>query len=356
MVMRLLKHGSKIGNATVIVDIVDGSNLEIRPRTKMNPRFLTDHDTGNSGKGADAKAHNRLIHNMGDKLPRDTSHVSWHLSVDEYFIIQHIPFDECAYHCGDGWLPSSGNRTSIGVEKCMHLGSDRNKIEDNAIALHSCLMKELDIPIQNVKPHQHWSGKYCPQLILNKYGSFLPFRNKIEAAFKGGVVQVSNEVRDYFMLGDDSPGVSILQSKLNKAGFNLSVDGIYGKGTESAVTSFQRTSGLVVDGIAGKATLAKLDTIIAILSKPSTVKKKEGEDMLKQAIVIGGLSDYAAAEMLSVRQGAPIYPRNAIKEEVAKELFVVGGDSKGLKAEKITILSGADRFETAANVKAYLKK
>lgn len=95
--------------------------------------------------------------------------------------------------------------------------------------------------------------------------------------------------------------------------------------------------------------------------KPTTPKstppqKEEDKEMLKQAIVIGGLSDYAAAEMLAVRKGAPIYPRNAIKEEVAKELFVVGGESKGLKADKITILSGADRFETAANVKAYLKK
>lgn len=100
----------------------------------------------------------------------------------------------------------------------------------------------------------------------------------------------------------------------------------------------------------------KPDAVQPPIPKPAPVQKEEDEDMLKQAIVIGGLSDYAAAEMLSVRQGAPIYPRNAIKEEVAKELFVVGGDSKGLKAEKITILSGADRFETAANVKAYLKK
>lgn len=74
--MRLLSHGMKIGNATVIVDIVDGINKEIRPRTPMKPKFLTDYDTVNKGIGADAKAHNRLIHNMRDKLPRDTSHVS----------------------------------------------------------------------------------------------------------------------------------------------------------------------------------------------------------------------------------------------------------------------------------------
>lgn len=87
-----------------------------------------------------------------------------------------------------------------------------------------------------------------------------------------GIVQVSNEVRDYFMLGDNLPGVSILQSKLNKAGHNLTVDSIYGKGTENAVKAFQRTSGLVADGIAGKATMSKLDVIIANINKPITVK------------------------------------------------------------------------------------
>ena len=268
--MRLLTNGMKIGNATVIVDIVDGANREIRPRTKMTPRFSTDHDTGNSGVGADAKSHNRYIHNLGDKLPRDTSHISWHLTVDENYIIQHIPFDECAYHCGDGWLPSSGNRTSIGVEKCMHRGSDRNKIEANAIALHAYLMKEFKFPITSVRPHQHWSGKYCPQLILNKYGSFLPFRNKIEAAFKGGVtvVKPANN-RNYFLNGDNGTGVTKIQSGLAKAGYKIVADSWFGDDTEKVVRAFQKANGLAVDGIWGKASQAKLDAILANLNKPA---------------------------------------------------------------------------------------
>lgn len=87
-----------------------------------------------------------------------------------------------------------------------------------------------------------------------------------------------------------------------------------------------------------------------------TEKPKEEDEMLKLAIVIGSLNDYAAAEILSVRRKAPIYPRNAISGEVAKELIVVGGDAKGLKADKITNLSGGTRFETADNVEKYLKK
>lgn len=135
--MRLLKHGMKIGHATVIVDIVPKGNPEIRPGIPMKAKGITDHDTGNSGRGANAKAHNRLLHNWGNLPVKDTSHVSWHGAIDEDYIIQHIAFDEPAYHCGDGWGLNSGNRNTIGFEKCMHQGANRTKIEENAIALYA---------------------------------------------------------------------------------------------------------------------------------------------------------------------------------------------------------------------------
>ena len=269
--VKLLKHGSKIGNATVIVDIVDGANKEIRPRTPMKPDAITDHDTGNAGNGADAKAHNRLIHNLGDKLPRDTSHVSWHVSVDELFIIQHIPFDECAFHTGDGWLPSSGNRRSIGVEKCMHAGSDRDAIEANAIALYAYLLDEFDLPISSLKPHQDWSGKYCPALILKKYGSFAPFRAKVQAELtKGRVIPVSNPIAsEIYRKGSTGAGVKERQQQLLVLGYKISVDGVFGKGTDEIVRDFQKDYGLKSDGVIGKDT----DTALAKAVKAKTTKQ-----------------------------------------------------------------------------------
>ncbi|MBN6206311.1 LysM peptidoglycan-binding domain-containing protein [Ralstonia pickettii] len=184
--MRLLPNGLKIGNATVIVDIISKNNSKIRPGGSMKPTFITDHDTGNAGRGANAEMHNRYIHNMASYNPKDTSHVSWHLTVDENFIYQHIPFDEPAYHCGDGFGVKSGNRTSIGVEKTMNVDGDRAKVEENAIALHVYLLKNvINKTPSNVVPHQHWSGKYCPAVILKRDGSFNPFRKRIQAAFDG---------------------------------------------------------------------------------------------------------------------------------------------------------------------------
>lgn len=49
-----------------------------------------------------------------------------------------------------------------------------------------------------------------------------------------------------------------MQDLLQKDGSNLVVDGIFGIGTQSAVKSFQRRHGLVVDGIVGPKTWAEL--------------------------------------------------------------------------------------------------
>jgi cytoskeletal protein RodZ len=59
--------------------------------------------------------------------------------------------------------------------------------------------------------------------------------------------------------GDESEEVRQLQTDLVALGYSTGgVDGKYGPATEQAVREFQESSGLVVDGIAGAATLAAL--------------------------------------------------------------------------------------------------
>jgi GH24 family phage-related lysozyme (muramidase) len=65
----------------------------------------------------------------------------------------------------------------------------------------------------------------------------------------------SLKLTDPRMEGND---VQQLQLALQKAGFNLDADGIFGKATEAAVRQFQEQKGLEVDGIAGLATFSAL--------------------------------------------------------------------------------------------------
>ncbi|MDO5157101.1 MAG: RICIN domain-containing protein [Eubacteriales bacterium] len=58
--------------------------------------------------------------------------------------------------------------------------------------------------------------------------------------------------------GSRGDNVRWLQSALNKIGYSLTVDGIFGSGTENSVKDFQISRGLEVDGKAGPQTINKL--------------------------------------------------------------------------------------------------
>lgn len=184
---------STIGKAEVIVDIVAKGNYEIRPEYDMNPSEIAVHNTGNSGRGANAKAHNTYIHNMSELPESATGYASWHFSVDDKFIYQHIPLDESAWHTGDGGGLNSGNRNAVGIEICENVDMENYaQAEENAIALIKYLMEKLNINVQKVKPHQAYSGKYCPRVILKRDGGFTKFHNRIKEAVEGAVAVAKN--------------------------------------------------------------------------------------------------------------------------------------------------------------------
>lgn len=78
------------------------------------------------------------------------------------------------------------------------------------------------------------------------------------------------------LLKKGSTGTSIkaLQKKLNGFKAGLVVDGIFGDKTDAAVRDFQKNSGLKVDGLVGKNTLAALD--LKISGGASGGKKSSG--------------------------------------------------------------------------------
>ena len=91
-----------------------------RPGRDTNPdTYITIHETGNAAKGADAAAHGAYL----DSAAGEDALVSWHYTVDDHAIVQHLPDYETAYHAGDG-KAGPGNTTSIGIEICVNAGGD----------------------------------------------------------------------------------------------------------------------------------------------------------------------------------------------------------------------------------------
>jgi len=66
--------------------------------------------------------------------------------------------------------------------------------------------------------------------------------------------------------------VILLQELLVKAGYQIDIDGHFGKNTDNAVREFQKKNNLVVDGIVGTKTWIKLTAAV-----PKEIQKTEGK-------------------------------------------------------------------------------
>ncbi|HBJ01465.1 MAG TPA: XlyB, partial [Lysinibacillus sp.] len=139
------------------------------------------HNTAN-----DAPAVNEISYMIGNN-----NQVSYHVAVDDKEVIQAIPFNRNAWHCGDGGGSNDpnalkkGNRLSIGIEICYSKsgGVRYGVAEENAVQYIAKLLKQFGWGIERVKKHQDWNGKYCPHRILSE-GRWNSFLKRIEDVMK----------------------------------------------------------------------------------------------------------------------------------------------------------------------------
>ena len=144
--------------------------LKNRPGGVNPRRYITIHETGNKAATADAAAHGTYLKSDSAEAGR----VSWHYTVDDHAIVQHLPDGETAYHAGDG-ADGPGNTTSIGIEICVNAGGDFEASKRNAAALVRLLMGEYGIPLYYVVQHNRWNGKDCPRTIRGTKGGWEAF-------------------------------------------------------------------------------------------------------------------------------------------------------------------------------------
>ncbi|WJE24551.1 N-acetylmuramoyl-L-alanine amidase [Bacillus cereus] len=156
-------------------NLVNSSKYGTKCPYTMNPEFITVHNTYN-----DATAENEVAY-----MIRNDNQVSFHIAVDDKEAVQGLPLERNAWHTGDG--NGNGNRKSIGVEICYSLnGGERYyKAEDNAAIVVAQLMKQYNIPINKVRTHQSWNGKYCPHRMLAE-GRWNSFIERVQNAYNGG--------------------------------------------------------------------------------------------------------------------------------------------------------------------------
>ncbi|MDD2495227.1 MAG: N-acetylmuramoyl-L-alanine amidase [Tissierellia bacterium] len=155
-----IKNGivTRLDGIKIIQHLIPISNTLARPQYPMIPEYITIHNTGNPG--ASALANSMYVDNV------DT-YKSWHFTVGSNEVYQELPITESAWHAGDG-KTGTGNRKSIGIEIAEVDGA-----EGTAIRFVAQLVNATKIKIENIVPHQRWSGKYCPRLILPHWDKFI---------------------------------------------------------------------------------------------------------------------------------------------------------------------------------------
>ncbi|MEG0165943.1 N-acetylmuramoyl-L-alanine amidase [Anaerorhabdus sp.] len=150
----------------IIQQLVSKEKYGIKCPHTINPKYITIHNTDNN-----ASAQNEINY-----MQRNGNSTSFHIAVDDKVAIQGIPFDRNAWHAGDG-ANGPGNRNSIGIEICYstdYASGRHEKAFYNAVEIVQQLMKQFNIPIENVVQHNHWSGKNCPSRI-RKEGTWEKF-------------------------------------------------------------------------------------------------------------------------------------------------------------------------------------
>jgi len=161
--------------------LLPSTKYSIKAPFIMAPQFITVHNTAN-----DAPAVNEISYMIGNN-----NQVSYHVAVDDKEVIQAIPFNRNAWHCGDGGGSNDpnalkkGNRLSIGIEICYSKsgGVRYGVAEENAVQYIAKLLKQFGWGIERVKKHQDWNGKYCPHRILSE-GRWNSFLKRIEDVMK----------------------------------------------------------------------------------------------------------------------------------------------------------------------------
>ena len=150
-----------------------------RPGYKMRgPNYITVHSTANTSAGANARAHGKYLKGAAANVP-----ASWHFTVDDKEIRQHLPVTEVGWHAGDG-SNGTGNRESIALEICENRDGNLQRAIANAAWLVAKLLKDHGLSIDRVRQHYDWSGKNCPRVLRNKPGGWADFLAAVEAHLK----------------------------------------------------------------------------------------------------------------------------------------------------------------------------
>lgn len=175
-------------------------------------------------------------------------------------IIQLVKEGDKAWHAGSvnkpNWSLYDGTNPNLYTLSIEHEGQSGEPLTEaqyqSSLFLHKELTLKYGIPIDT----DHIIGHYRIDSVdrPNCPGSGFPW-DRLFKDLKGDEVLADNST---LILGSKGSEVARLQNLLNARDANIIVDGDFGPATKKAVINFQAANGLLVDGVVGSQTWARL--------------------------------------------------------------------------------------------------
>lgn len=134
------------------------SKYSIKCPDVTSKQGIVVHNTAN-----DASAMSEVSYMLGNG-----NKCSFHVAVDNYRVVECLPFDRSCYAAGDG-RRGKGNARMINIEICYSKsgGQRFNEAEKLAAEYIAYLLKKYGWGIDKVTKHQDYSKKYCPHRTLD---------------------------------------------------------------------------------------------------------------------------------------------------------------------------------------------
>ena len=144
----------------IVKMLVPESKYSIKCPHQMTPEFIIIHNTAN-----DASAMAEISYMIGNN-----NKVSFHCAIDNYRIVQGIPFDRNTWNATDG-SNGRGNRKGIALEICYSKSGGERFEEAQKLAAEytAYLLKQKNWGIDKVKKHEDfYPQKGCPHRTLSE--------------------------------------------------------------------------------------------------------------------------------------------------------------------------------------------
>ncbi len=172
-----------------------------------NIHWVVVHDTASSATGSNALAHANYLYN--NAANENELWVSWHYTIDDTYVYQHLPEAERAFHAGDGSTPvgggsyfGGGNRNGVGIEMSINQDGDMYRTWQRTAKLVVDILVRNNLPTSQQAYHNDFSGKDCPRTLRNAgliplFEEFVEIEYYVRTNHPGAVITMESNNPDY---------------------------------------------------------------------------------------------------------------------------------------------------------------